>query len=143
MKQTLGDSPGTAGGTLSLEELASEFAFESDLLKAETLTARRRTMVRRLALIVGAVAVLALSASTYWWWRAATDASLRIESEPAGAEVRLNGELRGTTPLVLTMAPGSYSLMVGQGDGAKERRITVGSSERASIYQTLAPQEVS
>jgi hypothetical protein len=56
---------------------------------------------------------------------AAGDGSLRIESEPAGAEVRLNGAVRGTTPLSLTAPAGQYTLTVQQGTNVKQLPVSI------------------
>ncbi len=37
-------------------------------------------------------------------------ANVKINSEPSGAEVYINGELKGKTPLTLTLAYGTYQL---------------------------------
>jgi hypothetical protein len=51
---------------------------------------------------------------------AAPSGSLRVESDPSGAEVRVNGALRGTTPLSLSMAEGQYTLSVQYGGNSKQ-----------------------
>jgi hypothetical protein len=67
-----------------------------------------------------------------------SDAELRIESEPGGAEVRIDGERRGTTPLVIHLAPGTYDLGLTQGNFVQQRQITLAREERASIYHLLS-----
>jgi hypothetical protein len=142
MRKRMSRSSSTADSTTwDAPDPASEFESEADLLKAATRTAHL-AKYRQWALIGGSVVVLVLALSGFLWWGPVADASLRIESDPAGAEVRVDGQLRGTTPLVLTVAPGSYSVVVGQGDAAKERRITVGSAEQASVYQVAVPAPV-
>jgi sorbitol-specific phosphotransferase system component IIA len=56
---------------------------------------------------------------------AAASGSLRIESDPAGAEVRLNGSAKGTTPLSLFVPAGNYTLTVQQGSNVKELPVSV------------------
>ncbi len=56
---------------------------------------------------------------------AAAGGSLRIESDPAGAQVRLNGEVKGTTPVSLSMPAGSYSLTVQHGSSVREMPVSV------------------
>jgi hypothetical protein len=68
-----------------------------------------------------------------------SDGSLRIESEPSGADVRINGEWRGNAPLILRLAPGEHTVVVGQADQANEHRVTLWAGERASIYHVAAP----
>jgi hypothetical protein len=121
-----------------LDAVWAEFPAEADLAKraaASTQSAQHRR------LIVSATAVLLAIAAAVFTWRGVSggDASLRIESEPSGAAVRLDGELRGVTPLAINLPPGSYSVAIGDGPGAQERRITLGTAERASSYHVLAP----
>jgi hypothetical protein len=77
------------------------------------------------------VALVALiTAGVYWKdrWQpttAATGGSLRVESDPAGADVRLNGQPRGVTPLLLTVPAGEYKLTVQHGAAIKEMPVSV------------------
>ena len=71
---------------------------------------------------LGVSMIAAITAGVYWkdrWLPTAAAAgavgSLRIESDPAGAEVRLNGSAKGTTPLSLSVPAGQYTLTVQQG----------------------------
>ena len=64
-------------------------------------------------------------------------ASLNVETDPPGAEVHINGELRGTAPLALTLAPGTYELSLGGGAEHKQRRVTLAAGERVSVYDVL------
>src|SRR5215203_5985927 len=43
-----------------------------------------------------------------------TTGSVRIESEPSGAGVEIDGSLRGLTPLDVKLAPGQYAIVVTQ-----------------------------
>jgi len=72
---------------------------------------------RSLAWIAAVVAVLGVGAGAVWIVQgrvapAATTGSLRIETDPAGAAVEVNGALRGLTPLSVTLAPGDYAIGV-------------------------------
>ncbi|HEY6360352.1 MAG TPA: PEGA domain-containing protein [Vicinamibacterales bacterium] len=87
------------------------------------------------ALVVGLAAIGPPGAGT-------SDGSLRIESEPRGADVRINGEWRGQAPLMLPLPPGEYTVVVGRGDQANEHRVTLWAGERASIYHVAAPTNV-
>jgi hypothetical protein len=104
---------------------------------AETAVAVKEPGVRpaldRRWLVAGAslAAVIAfITAGVYWKdrWQlpaAAAGGSLRIESDPPGAEVRLNGAVKGATPLSLTVPAGNYSLAVRQGSNTKELPVSV------------------
>jgi hypothetical protein len=87
---------------------------------------------RQVAILVLATAVIvAITAGVYWkdkWLptaSAAGDGSLRVESEPAGAEVRLNGTVKGTTPLSLTAPAGQHTLTVQQGANVKQLPVSI------------------
>jgi hypothetical protein len=82
------------------------------------------------ALIAGIVLVALITAGVYWKdrWQpttAATGGSLRVESDPPGAQVRLNGQRRGVTPLSLEVPAGKYTLTVQHGAGIKEMPVSV------------------
>jgi hypothetical protein len=115
---------GTADATL-------EFAAESpDTLRdshAAPWGDRRRLMA---GVSLGVFAIVLITAGVYWKdrWQlpaAAAGGSLRIESDPAGSEVRLNGAAKGTTPLSLSVPAGSYSLTVQHGSNIKELPVSV------------------
>jgi hypothetical protein len=108
-----------------------EFAAETGVAVKEPATRAnvdRRTQVIALA---GVVVIAAITAGVYWKDRwlptasAAGEGSLRIESDPAGAEVRVNGAARGTTPLSLTIPAGQYRISVHQGANVKELPVSV------------------
>lgn len=110
-----------------------EFAAETagggkDSEAASNLPVGRRKLMTGVSLVVVAIALI--TAGVYWKdrWQlpaAAAGGSLRIESDPAGAEVRLNGAAKGTTPLSLSMPAGNYSLTVRHGSNIKELPVSV------------------
>ena len=84
------------------------------------------------AVVLGSFLIGAITAGVYWkdrWLPTAVAAgaagSLRIESDPVGAEVRLNGSPKGTTPLSLSVPVGQYTLSVRQGSNVKELPVSV------------------
>src|SRR5689334_10798655 len=81
------------------------FKSESDLAAAAT---RRQNLLRW----GGAAAGVALLSTTavLGLRGGASNASMQIQSKPAGIQVRINGELRGQTPLALSLAPGTYDV---------------------------------
>ena len=88
---------------------------------------RRRLMA---GVSLGVFAIALITAGVYWKdrWQApaaAAGGSLRIESAPAGAEVRLNGTAKGKTPLSLSVPAGSYSLTVQHGSNIQELPVSV------------------
>lgn len=88
----------------------------------------RRRLISGISL--GVVAIALITVGVYWKdrWQspaAAAGGSLRIESDPSGAEVRVNGAARGTTPLSLSMPAGSYSVTVQHGSNIKALPVSV------------------
>jgi hypothetical protein len=110
-----------------------EFAAES----AEPAAKVDRT--RQVAGILISLLVIALiSAGVYWkdrWQPAAAAAggSLRVESDPPGAEVRLNGTAKGLTPLALTVPAGTYTLTLQHGTSNKQLPVSV-TDGAATVY---------
>jgi hypothetical protein len=51
--------------------------------------------------------------------------SLNVESDPTGAEVRVDDTLRGTTPLTVTVPEGNHTLVVQRGPNVKRLDIQV------------------
>jgi hypothetical protein len=120
----------TAAADAPSADATMEFAAESAVAVKEPgapFTLDRRRLIAGGTL----VAVIALiTAGVYWKdsWQmpaAAAGGSLRIESDPPGAEVRLNGTAKGATPLSLAVPAGSYSLTVQHGSNIKELPVSV------------------
>jgi hypothetical protein len=55
----------------------------------------------------------------------AASGELRVFSRPAGAEVYVDGALRGVTPLTLELEPGQHSVRVGSARLGKWRNADV------------------
>ena len=98
---------GTRDATLEFaSELTLKDSSSEPTLKDPNAAPRfDRRFVAGIAL--GVVAIALITAGVYWKdrWQvpaAAAGGSLRIESDPAGAEVRLNGAAKGKTPLSLS-----------------------------------------
>lgn len=128
----------TAGASDRLadfEAIGSEFASESDVAAAAARAGLRSYV--KIGVVVVAFLLLSVSAFVVWPQAARPDASLTVESDPPGAAVRLDGQPRGRTPLVLTLTPGTYAVAVGEGGDARERRVTLTEAERASVYHVL------
>jgi hypothetical protein len=66
--------------------------------------------------------------------QAPTVGSVRVETQPAGAEVLLDGHLRGRSPIELSgVEPGEHEVMVRHQGTTWSRRVTVGPGGTASI----------
>jgi PEGA domain-containing protein len=96
----------------------------------------------RPAQIVGVVVlVAALGGAVYWSNRlqvpaAPSNGTLRIETDSPGAEVRIDGAVRGTTPLSVTVPAGAHSVTVHQGTNQKQLPITVATGEVTAYHLT-------
>ncbi|OFW28328.1 MAG: hypothetical protein A3G76_02880 [Acidobacteria bacterium RIFCSPLOWO2_12_FULL_65_11] len=76
---------------------------------------------------------------------AAKDGRLTIETRPAGAQVMIDGQLRGTTPLTLSLKSGSHTMTVRS--DADERVVPLSVAAGAELAQhfemkTLEPEVV-
>jgi hypothetical protein len=124
-----------------MDTLLSEFAPESRAGESENRGKPRAASGTYRRYVVATVIVTALVATTALVALRTVDgaqASLSVETEPPGAEVLINGGLRGTAPLALTLAPGTYELSVGRGAEHKPRRLTLAAGERVSVYDVVS-----
>jgi hypothetical protein len=86
---------------------------------------------RRSFIWVGAIAVVGiLTTAGVWAFRTTltghtASGSLRIESEPVGAAVDIDGSPRGVTPLTLDLAPGTHALSVTHNDDVQQIKAVV------------------
>jgi hypothetical protein len=65
---------------------------------------------------------------------------LEVSSDDAGAEVRIDGVVRGKTPLTLHgMTTGSHKIIIGTGDTAVARTVSVSPDKTASIVASIKP----
>jgi hypothetical protein len=109
--------------------------------------APRSRAARALLPIVLTVLVLAsVGAGAFWIQQrrpiaTATNGSLSIQSEPAGAEVAIAGRVHGTTPLIINLPPGSHAISVTGRDGRKEMRVAVVAGQQAVHHITWARAE--
>lgn len=93
------------------EDAMMEFASESPA------RAKGRQRRKPVGWVAGLIAAAVMAAGGVWAFRtnmigAASDGTLRVESEPAGAAVEVDGALRGLTPLTVSLASGPHALVV-------------------------------
>jgi len=125
------------------EDATLEFAVEATAASAKQSARIPRWAASALVGVVG----IALVAGGLWVGLeqaapALADGSLRVESDPPGAEVRIDGTVRGTTPVALTLPVGNYTLTVTRGSSVKQLpvAITNGVGEAHHItWADLAP----
>ncbi|MFB3854895.1 MAG: PEGA domain-containing protein [Vicinamibacterales bacterium] len=69
--------------------------------------------------------------------------SLMVETDPPGAPVAVNGEPRGTSPLLLEdLLPGEHLVRVQGETGSVERTVSVTAGSRSSLFVPLVPRGV-
>ena len=90
------------------------------------------------AVAVAVIAILVLAVLAYYQW---LRTSMEITSVPSGAEVRINGELIGRTPLRdHALAPGMHRIEVSHSHYAvHERQLGVSGGERLDLHVRLEP----
>jgi hypothetical protein len=108
------------------------FKSESDIAAG----LRRQQYLKWGAAVLG-VLVLSTAAVIGLRGGGASTASIQIQSEPVGIEVRINGDVRGRTPLGLALAPGTYDLVLGAGDSAEHRQVVLADGEKSSLHYVV------
>jgi hypothetical protein len=89
--------------------------------------------------------VAALAGTTAWRYTPATGAAdgvVHVQSDPAGAAVYVDGALRGTTPVAVTLARGSHSLRVESEGRTTPLTVDVLAGRESSHYITWATPAV-
>jgi PEGA domain-containing protein len=135
-----------------------DFASEQDLASGAAIavataappaTVPVRTAVRSprsLVLVASAlvVAAAAIAAALYGMMRPRTPpvpivaaATLSIVSNPSDADVTIDGVMRGKTPLKISLAAGSYQMLVQQGTRTRTMPLTVEAGTVMSQYVEL------
>jgi PEGA domain len=63
---------------------------------------------------------------------------ISIVTDPSGARVHLDGQTRGTTPLILSdVAPSEHKIVVGNANGSAERTVTVEAGATTAVVFSL------
>jgi hypothetical protein len=102
---------------------------------------RARRGGRWVSVSVGVIVVLAMVAGGFALMRrggsanaaAPLSGTLTLETRPAGAEVLVDGQARGSTPLTLTLPPGAHQVTLRR--GAEERIVPLALSAGAQVTQ--------
>ena len=81
-----------------------------------------------LLVLAGVAAALTLRAP------ASTTGALSVETDPPGAEVRIDNAIRGTTPLTLNLAEGRYSLVVQLASNSKQLNVEIAANATNSYH---------
>jgi hypothetical protein len=95
-------------------------------------------------LVLVALASIAVASSVMAWQRATTPppspprpAALTVATLPVGAEVSVDGQVRGVTPLTLSVAPGVHQLTVRVNKVQRVVPLTLAAGAEASQYFEL------
>ncbi len=107
--------------------------------------AARRRELTRWSLLAGAAAVLALGTVAFFVVRLPEPASgttpsgapghVTLDTVPPGSEVLIAGQLRGVTPLTLSLAAGHYDVVLRQ--GGEERAVPLEVAAGAQLIQRV------
>jgi hypothetical protein len=95
--------------------------------------------------VVGAVAATLLltaaqAARTRWFGApaAATTGGLTVDTRPAGAEIHIDGQRRGVTPLTLALEPGPHTVAVRLGGSERSVPVVVTAGGTVAHYFEMA-----
>ena len=115
--------------------------------ESSPLPPRRRGGAGAAGAWLGGLAVLGIVLSAGVWtfkWPLPGQAhtvSLRLESEPSGAVVDIDGSPRGLTPLTVELSPGTHAVALTHGDDTQQisAAVTAGSASTHHFRWTSAP----
>jgi hypothetical protein len=96
---------------------------------------RRKLLALGSVLIVSAAGSFSVTRAlfTHVWAAAAVPASLSVDTQPAGAELLIDGQPRGMTPATFSISPGSHTLAVRS--AGEERRVQLALAAGAQVAQ--------
>jgi hypothetical protein len=129
----------------------SDGAFDEESLRAQFLAASGATKAASPAaarwwrLAAMALALVALGQGGFIWWRLASSPSglfgvngtLKVESKPMGAQVKVDGEVKGVTPLTLSLKDGAHVLEIAAGGEPRVIPISITAGQTLAQYIEL------
>ena len=130
--RTKGSSPAAAAGSDATLEFASE-SKHGEATKAPIVIKIPKPGMLALGVGVGVLVLAGVAAALAFRTSAPATGSLTVESEPAGAEVRIDNTVRGTTPLTLNLAEGRYSIVLQRGTNTKQLNVQM-AANAARLY---------
>jgi hypothetical protein len=126
-------------------------AFDEESLRAQFLAASGGTKAASPALAgwwriaALALALVALGQAGFIWWRLASspagltgaNGTLKVESKPMGAQVKVDGQVRGVTPLSLSLKDGAHVLEIAAGGEPRVIPIAITAGQTLAQYIEL------
>jgi len=97
------------------------------------------------AALVGVALAVGLAVLVPRWWAGATASrvgQLAIISQPAGAEVVVDQEPRGVTPVTLSLPVGTHSVFLSRGDVSRSFDVTIKAGNEVLHHVDLEPRQV-
>lgn len=67
-----------------------------------------------------------------------SNAQLAVSGKPAGAEIHVDGERRGTLPSLITVPPGEHTVLVRHGGKSVQKKVSL---ERGAVVQMFVKEE--
>ncbi len=136
----------------SIEAEQAGSAFDEEALRAQFLAASEATTTdspaiggwwRTAALVL---ALVALGEAGFIAWRFASSPSgllgnsgtLKVESKPLGAQVKVDGEVKGSTPLSVSLTRGAHVVELSAGGEPRVIPIEIASGQTLAQYVELA-----
>jgi hypothetical protein len=131
--------PKTSQPTRVDSELNALLAFPSETApRTEPTSIGGAPKLVRAVAIAGAIIVLAglgaLAMQRLGTLQPTRPGNLTIATRPSDAEVLINGERRGTTPLTLSLAPGAHTITIRNGSDERVVPLTIASGAEVSQY---------
>ena len=128
-----------------------EEAFDEDHLRAQFLAASATAdapaggIGRRWRIAAVLLLLIAAAEGGFIWWRFAsspsgllgTDGTLKVESKPLGAQVKIDGEPKGVTPLSLSLRGGAHVMEIDAGGEPRVIPLTISAGETLAQYVEL------
>ena len=94
----------------------------------------RKQSMLAIGITLGILGVAAVAAAFAFRTPPAPTGSLSVETDPPGAEVRIDDAVRGTTPLTLTLPEGAHRLQVQRGSSSKQMNIEIASGTSKAYH---------
>jgi hypothetical protein len=120
------------------DEELDAFPSESGGTGNAAASARRARPAMVAALVIAVCALAGVAAWSYRNLPLASVGTLRVESDPTGAEVTLDGTVRGKTPLALTAPGGEHQLILRTGNRVQQLTVSVTTGAQTIHHVSLA-----